>query len=146
MTLEEFRRTKEQRKLLIQKRKLLFISCGLKPLQVALAASVWSYVLSVVFKVCHFWPRADLSRMHLLGLLALPALSILSWRSTFRYTRSPFLGLAAAAGGIVTVDIFHPGTDIFFRVGLLTLIAVMVVGYVIFVKMKDPAFSKLDGA
>jgi phosphoglycerol transferase MdoB-like AlkP superfamily enzyme len=132
INMEEAQRERE-------KRRLLFVSLGLRPLQVILCISFFVYVFSIISPVGYYW-----SQVHLLGVLIPPALLFLVWFLHFQYSRICFLLLACAIGGSLLSSLGHHAVDDFSVVNLVAQFTVLVIAIVIYAKMKDPAFSKTD--
>jgi hypothetical protein len=136
MTFVEFQRTKEKRRLLLEKRKHLFVSLGLRPLQIALFFSLCVSVISEVCEIWHYWPQA-----HLYSLIP-AALLVLFWSFHFHYDRISFWLLAFVAGGSFLGSVDRLTTNYFHAVDSLGFIMIIVMTLVIYAKMKDPIFSR----
>jgi hypothetical protein len=60
MTFEEFKRTKETRKRLLETRKQIFISSGFRLFQIAIGICVWGYALAAICMDWYYWPQVHL--------------------------------------------------------------------------------------
>jgi hypothetical protein len=130
-SVDGFRRRKE-------KRRILFVQLGFRPLQIALWFSLLVYVFSTIGAVLAYWQQ-----VHLLGWLAMPALLVFAWSTQFTYARNQFFSNAIVTAFTLLIDYNHLIADDYRLVGTLGRIMVVVFGLIIYTKMKDPIFSKL---
>jgi hypothetical protein len=133
-SLEEIKRRNEVR-------QIRFVQLGFRPLQIALWISLFVYVFSTVGAVLYYWQEA-----HFLGWLVMPALLVVSWSTQFGYARNQFMSSSIATAFTILLDYRHLIGDHFSLVGTLGRIMVVILGFVIYAKMKDPIFSRLHDA
>jgi hypothetical protein len=124
-----------------QKRRDRFVQLGFRPLQVALWVSLLVYALSVLTAVIYYWQQ-----VHLLGWLVLPALLVIFWSLQFTYARNQFMSNAMVTAFTLVLDYRHLIADDFRLVGSLARTMVVILGLVIYAKMKDPIFYRLHDA
>jgi hypothetical protein len=124
-----------------KKRNRLFIEAGLRPLQIVMSIGVLLYVLSVISAVWYYWPQA-----HHLAYLLSPVFVVLAWAFHFNYHRNNFKLLAIVAGVSLLMSLRYIATDRFCLANSLGLAMVVVIALIICAKMKDPRFSRSDGA
>jgi hypothetical protein len=122
----------------VQTRKEAFIRCGLKRLQVGLAAALWIYVATVVGAFVSY--GASLEQP--LKILIVPGVLVLIWLLHFQYHRASFLLLAVGTAATLLSSLLHLYFEPFFLASCVARVAVIVTAAQIYARMQDPIFSR----
>lgn len=108
-----------------------------------LSAGVWLYVSSIIATAVYL-NMQGLSDQVQVAMLVKPLLIVVLWLCHFSYLRIWFMFLAVLAAAGSFRLLFHLRTDYFSLAGLLGYLLIAFGAAIIWAKMKDPAFSRVQ--